>query len=319
MQLMTNAVQLLMTSGTQQDVQLPQTFCPWGVCMSTCCHPIAHYWTARLCDKVLEDGALNTKYDAFVATMTQQTAAIVTMGSTLGGMNAALLTPTNLSPLLQDCTAAAMAINLSANQIAMWAHMLNMSLRDVVPPTHVANPAMYFNPTSTAAAYVLPQVQAPTQGYHHLCCNNPNLTPRRRIQPWPRWARTRGTTLATYRLGWRGSQSIQKCRVGARYSFCPRWSSPTSVWSIPTNSGPCSGPTQLYSHPRQDYNNWDVCYSCGFDIKDKHTLATCLIDWCRTTHCKKSLRNNAQAYINSGHNVCTKGIHMTMLPQYRLA
>jgi hypothetical protein len=38
-------------------------------------------------------------------------------------------------------------------------------------------------------------------------------------------------------------------RDKVRVQFCPKWSSPTSVWSIPNGSGPCRDPAQLYSHP----------------------------------------------------------------------
>ncbi len=82
---------------------------------------------------------------------------------------------------------------------------------------------------------------------------------------------------------------------------------------------PAAAPCNYTPTPIKKYNNWNVCYSCSFDIEDKHTSAACPIDWCRTTHCKKYSRNNTQAYIDSGHNVCTKGIHKMMLPQYCLA
>ncbi len=113
---------------------------------------------------VLEYRASNTGDNAAVATMTQQTAANVLMGRHLGGTYAALLAPTNPSPSPQAYAAVAMAMNqLSANQTATWMHMQNISLRDVAPPMHVANPAIVSNPTRTAAAYVPPRVQALTQ------------------------------------------------------------------------------------------------------------------------------------------------------------
>jgi hypothetical protein len=96
--------------------------------------------------------------------MTQQTAANVTAGSTLGSTYAARLAPTNPSPSPKDYAAGAMAINqLLANQTAMWVHMQNMSLCNVALPMHVENLAMVYSLTCTAAAYVLPQVQNPTQ------------------------------------------------------------------------------------------------------------------------------------------------------------
>jgi hypothetical protein len=30
-----------------------------------------------------------------------------------------------------------------------------------------------------------------------------------------------------------------------------------------------------YSNVTKTYNNWNMCYSCGFDVKDGHTFLTC--------------------------------------------
>jgi hypothetical protein len=60
---------------------------------------------------VLEDGILATDNNGFVATITQQTAANVTPGSTLGNTYAALLPMANPSPSPNKYAAAAAAIN----------------------------------------------------------------------------------------------------------------------------------------------------------------------------------------------------------------
>jgi hypothetical protein len=83
-------------------------------------------------------------------------AANVTIGSTLGNMYAALL-PT-AHPFLSQNDYAAMATaikQLSANQTAMWL-MQNLSLHNSAPPTHVANPAVLYNPNRSTAAYQQP-------------------------------------------------------------------------------------------------------------------------------------------------------------------
>jgi hypothetical protein len=103
--------------------------------------------------KMLEDGAWVTDENGSNAMITQQTAANVTTGTTLGNTYAALL-PANPSPSPNKYAAAAVAINqLSANQMAMWLHMQNLSLLDSAPPMHVANPAVVYNPPRTAAGY----------------------------------------------------------------------------------------------------------------------------------------------------------------------
>jgi hypothetical protein len=86
--------------------------------------------------------------------MTQQMAANITTGSTLGNTYAALLPTAYPFPSPNNYTAAAAAINqLSANQTAMWSHMQNFSLHDSALPTHVANPAVVYNPNRSTAAY----------------------------------------------------------------------------------------------------------------------------------------------------------------------
>ncbi len=62
------------------------------------------------------------------------------------------------------------------------------------------------------------------------------------------------------------------------------------------------------------YNNWNVSYTCGFDVKAKHTLMTCPFNWRKPEHCKSYMRTNTQSYIDHGHNKGTKGIHKMMLP-----
>jgi hypothetical protein len=103
---------------------------------------------------VLEDSASVTDDNGSVATITQQTAANVTTGSTLGNMYTASMPMANPSPSPNNYAAVVAAINqLSANQTAMWLHMQNLSLHDNALPMHVANPAVVYNLPHTAAAY----------------------------------------------------------------------------------------------------------------------------------------------------------------------
>jgi hypothetical protein len=87
--------------------------------MLTCGHPIAHYgqqgYVANQQNhnmyKVFEDSALVTDKDGSVATITQQTAANISTGSTLGNTYAALLPTANPSPSPNNYAAVAAAIN----------------------------------------------------------------------------------------------------------------------------------------------------------------------------------------------------------------
>ncbi len=62
------------------------------------------------------------------------------------------------------------------------------------------------------------------------------------------------------------------------------------------------------------FANWNVCYSCGFDIEDGHTSVTCPHAWRRTNHQEGFTQGNAQAYLKAGWNPSTKGIHKTKFP-----
>jgi hypothetical protein len=67
-------------------------------------------------------------------------------------------------------------------------------------------------------------------------------------------------------------------------------------------------------NPVKIHNNWNVCYSCGFDVEDGHTFQTCHFDWRKPTHDVTFTRANAQQKLAQGCDACTKGMHKTMLP-----
>lgn len=63
------------------------------------------------------------------------------------------------------------------------------------------------------------------------------------------------------------------------------------------------------------YNNWNMCYSCGFDVEDTHTSTTCPQHWRKAGHQTGCDRNNYQQYIAQGWKPRMKGSHKTQLPQ----
>ena len=67
-------------------------------------------------------------------------------------------------------------------------------------------------------------------------------------------------------------------------------------------------------NPYKIHNNWNVCYSCGFDVEDTHNSQTCHFDWRKPTHDVTFTRANAQQKLAQGCDACTKGMHKTMLP-----
>ena len=63
------------------------------------------------------------------------------------------------------------------------------------------------------------------------------------------------------------------------------------------------------------HNNWNVCFSCGFDVEDRHTSDTCPFK--KWNHQDSYTRDNAKQLIAVGYNPCTKGMHKSVLPSGR--
>jgi hypothetical protein len=57
--------------------------------------------------------------------------------------------------------------------------------------------------------------------------------------------------------------------------------------TMPRNSAP------MYSNIIKKYSNWNVCFSCGFDVQVGHTSKTCPAPWRRVNHQEGFDRNNA--------------------------
>ena len=70
----------------------------------------------------------------------------------------------------------------------------------------------------------------------------------------------------------------------------------------------------MYSNIIKKYLNWNVCFSCGFDVKDGHTLKTCPAPRRRANHQEGFDRNNVGQYIGAGFHACTKAMHKSQLP-----
>lgn len=64
-----------------------------------------------------------------------------------------------------------------------------------------------------------------------------------------------------------------------------------------------------FSNTTKYFPNWNVCFSCGFDVEDWHTSATCPADWRKQHHQDGFTRANAQQYITAGYKPCQKGMH----------
>ena len=80
---------------------------------------------------------------------------------------------------------------------------------------------------------------------------------------------------------------------------------PFAQLTMPRNAAP------MYSNIIKKYANWNVCFSCGFDVEDGHTSKTCPAPWRHTNHPEGFDRNNAGQYIAAGYD---KAMHKSQLP-----
>ena len=101
---------------------------------------------------------------------------------------------------------------------------------------------------------------------------------------------------------------VNGCRGGGlgRRGYGPlAAAAPPYVGTIPpapTRRGGTSTPNS-----NKQYNNWNMCFSCGYDIPIWHTSATC--DNRKPGHQVGCNRSNAEQYTTVGHYVSTKGAH----------
>jgi hypothetical protein len=70
---------------------------------------------------------------------------------------------------------------------------------------------------------------------------------------------------------------------------------------------------QPFSNTVKCFANWNVCYSCGFDLENGHTSITCPAHLCKASHDIYFMRQNVQQYIDLGHPCCTNK-HRATLP-----
>ena len=78
-----------------------------------------------------------------------------------------------------------------------------------------------------------------------------------------------------------------------------------------SNAGAVDKPA--FSNTTKYFNNWNMCFSCGWDVPHWHSSQTC--PYRVDGHQVGCTRENAQAYMSAGHRVSHKAMHKTSLPQ----
>jgi hypothetical protein len=225
-----------------------------------------------------------------VTTITQTAAIMAAPGSTSMSQGTAI------------SAKVAVAINqLSANQTTMMAQMAAMTMAPpMVPQTRASVPPEAFH------APPIPQVAVPMH------------------QPFAAQA-----GFSTGRGGCHVGRGQGRGGHGgrSRTPFADAMQGTGAVAPPMTNMVPYGGgtgqlPAALGGQPHRRnaeflniyklHNNWNVCFSCGFDVEDGHTSGTCpLKKW---NHQVSYTRNNAQQFIAAGYDPCTKGMHKSVLP-----
>jgi uncharacterized membrane protein YgcG len=75
-------------------------------------------------------------------------------------------------------------------------------------------------------------------------------------------------------------------------------------------------PNPPHSNIVKKFANWNVCFSCGFDVEEGHTSKTCPAHWRKMNHQEGLTRDNSRQWINAGYDPCTKGMHKSQFPNF---
>ena len=70
----------------------------------------------------------------------------------------------------------------------------------------------------------------------------------------------------------------------------------------------------MYSNIIKRYANWNIYFSCGFDVEDGHTSKKCPAPWRCTNHQEGYTRANSGQYIAAEYDACTTAMHKSQLP-----
>jgi hypothetical protein len=230
------------------------------------------------------DGGENTDNDTFV-TLQMVAAAMATAGGTVIGSNYAAM---NAAMITAEVTAA---INqLSANQKHIMQQMVAMNVaspqQSIAATTYNIPPIQMVN---------IPHQQAFHEGGFH---------------------RGRSSTQGGGYCHGGGRGRRDGCGGGSRNPFANHMANTgrgngQQISQLGVNTGfpgaaippamhlqqqPC---TANFSNIYKRYNNWNICYSCRFDVEDGHTSTTCPF-W-KACHQMGFTRENAQQYIEAGH------------------
>jgi hypothetical protein len=226
--------------------------------------------------------------------------SMLTTGSTITGEQTATI-PTSFANAINQ---------LSANQTALMNQMAAMSYANVPPPQNL----QYQPPIQQLTIPVQqPCAAAATGGFNSGNGGGGRGGRSRQGHGRRGGGRNQHTPFTNYGYT-QGVRSDGQGRGGGRFipqatgAFNPQAPTfvPPNTWNIPV---PLLNAVKSYA-------NWNVCYSCRFDIEDSRTSIMCHKTWRTPNHQEGFTYANALEYLNVGWDPCTKGMHKSQLPGY---
>jgi hypothetical protein len=223
---------------------------------------------------------------------------MATAGGTMMGSTYAA---TNVSAITAEVTAA---INqLSANQMHIMQQMAAMNV--TIPPPAIPAPAYNVPPIQSVT---IPNQQTFPAGGFHQGGGAAQGGGYRRGGRHGRRGRHGGSSrnpFANHMSTIERGNGQQMPQLGGNTGF------PGAA--IPPAMQPQQQPSNAnFFNIYKRYKNWTMCYSCGFDVEDGHTLMT--YSFWKASHQTGFTHENAQQYIAAGHDPCTKVMHNLVLP-----
>ena len=86
---------------------------------------------------------------------------------------------------------------------------------------------------------------------------------------------------------------------------------PTTVSGIPP---PAGGGRATTPNPNKWFNNWNYCYTCGYDVAAWHNSQTCPQSYRKKGHQEGCTKELCGAYLAAGHRPSKSGQHKNVLP-----
>ena len=211
-------------------------------------------------------------------------------------------------------TAATTSQQLAQLQMAQQQMMTQLAAMSVAPTSHHNHVMAPVMAPVTQPFVAVPPMQQPAQQQTFQYNNNSLFGSRFGRRGGGRGGRgSRGG-------GCGGRAVLNYFPPPGMHGFQPMASTPIMQQQPGNNSGSFSNAplnrhtASAYSNIVKRFANLNVCFSCGFDVKDGHTSSTCLMQWRRPNHQVAFTRANAQQYINVGYDACTRAMHKTQYP-----